>query len=69
MFQFQQYNYFRWYDREYTDYQLMYVNSLRRAKEDLKDERNEVLVQAGEANAICELRQVDYATIKIEMVQ
>ena len=47
----------------------MYINSLRKAKEDLKNEQNEALVQAGEANAICELRQANYSTIKIEMVQ
>ena len=47
----------------------MYVNGLRKAKKELKDERNCALVQAGEANAICELRQEEYEVMKKEIMQ
>ena len=47
----------------------MYVNSFRRQKEDLKDERNTTLVQTREARAATQLRQDDYEVIKTEMMQ
>ncbi|EEF36340.1 conserved hypothetical protein [Ricinus communis] len=44
-------DFFRWYDREYSDYQLMFLNDLRRELNELRNEQNEDLVQAGEARA------------------
>ena len=46
----------------------MYVNSLRRVNRELKNERNDTLVQAGEANATSELRQEEYEAMKKEMM-
>ncbi|EEF32362.1 conserved hypothetical protein [Ricinus communis] len=45
---------FSWYNREYSDYQLMYINGLRRELTDLRSEQNQALVQAGEARAEAE---------------
>ena len=56
--QFEECDYFKWYDGDE-----------RKAKKELKDERNCALVQAGEANAICELRQEEYEAMKKEILQ
>ena len=49
--QSQQCDFFRWYDREYTDYQLNYVNALRNEVYELRHERDAALYQAGESSA------------------
>ncbi|EEF41279.1 conserved hypothetical protein [Ricinus communis] len=63
----QECNVFQWYDMEYTESQLIYVNGLRRLVNELMSERNEALIQAGEDNAINDAGLEEILAIKTEL--
>ncbi|EEF42366.1 conserved hypothetical protein [Ricinus communis] len=50
------YDFIMWVDRELNHYEKDYVNGIRREMTDLRNERNEVLVLAREANVKAECR-------------
>ena len=62
--QSQQCDFFRWYDREYTDYQLNYVNALRNEVYELRHERDAALYQAGVSSAKSDIRASEYEAMK-----